>query len=59
MLHAFDFFQEFIGDDREIRAFDACLVEDVDDGIGDQGLIDDLPDGGFDVGIAKAAVGGF
>jgi len=59
MLHTFDFFQEFVGDDGEVWAFDTCFVEDVDDGIGDEGLIHYLPDSGFDFGIAEATVGWF
>lgn len=59
VFHAFDFFEEFVGDDGEVGVFDACFVEDVDHGIGDEGLIDDLPNGGFDFGVAEATVGGF
>ncbi len=45
--------------DGGIGVFDPGFVEDVDDGIGDEGLVYDLPDGGFDFDVAQATVAGF
>ena len=59
MLHTFDFYEKLIGEDGEIGVLDACVVENIDHRIGNKGLIYDLADGGFDVGVAEVAVAGF
>ena len=59
MLHAFDFLQEFFGNDGDIKAFDTRFSEDIDYRIGPQYPVCHLTNGGFDFGIAEVSSAGF
>ena len=51
MFHPLHIEQELVGKDGDIGLFDSCCIKDVDDGVGAQGFIYDLLDGGFNFNI--------
>ncbi|MEP0821198.1 hypothetical protein NC998_29605 [Trichocoleus desertorum GB2-A4] len=56
MLHTFDFCQEVVRDNGNIGVFDEAGIKNIDDGIGNWGLIYYLPNGSFNVSIAEIPI---
>jgi len=50
-----DAIEELVGQDRQLRCLDAGECVDVDDGVGGDGLVDQLADGGFQFDACPAA----